>query len=61
MCELGLVVLDPSRGLDALRGGVHAEGALAGVLELVGWFSLEHVLLVKKRFRFGQNIAVVRA
>lgn len=48
-CDLGLAVQEPliNSGLDVLRGGVHVEVAFAGLLEVVGTFSAELLVLVK--------------
>ena len=48
MCELSLAGLEPPSRLDILRGRVDVEGALAGLLELVGKLSTEHLVLRKK-------------
>ena len=45
--DSGLAVLEPLGGLYVSRGGVHVEGAFAGLLELVGTFSAELLVLVK--------------
>lgn len=48
----GLAVLEPPSGLDVLRRGVNVEGAFAALLELVGAFSTERLVLVYKRGHF---------
>lgn len=61
-CDLGLAVLEPPRGLDVLRGGIHVEEEFARLLEVVGTFSAEHLAALVTRIVYGGKcVTAVRA